>query len=95
MVEIYKALGLKMLPIIKKNKAHKQSDMSFKKRFKIKKIFSIEDVDLKDKKILLVDDIFTTGSTVNSCIDLLKSKGAKTIEVLVIAKTKKKEKHEY
>ena len=94
-VEIFKALKLNMLPVIKKVKAHKQSDMSYKKRFEIKKILEIDNVDLKDKKILLVDDIFTTGSTLTSCIDLLKSRGAKKIEILVIAKTKKKEKQEY
>ena len=94
-VEIFKALKLNMLPVIKKVKAHKQSDMSYKKRFEIKKILEIDSVDLKDKKILLVDDIFTTGSTLTSCIDLLKSRGAKKIEILVIAKTKKKEKQEY
>lgn len=94
-IEIYKALKLEMLPIIKKIEAHKQSDMSYKKRFNVKKVFVIDNVNLKDKKILLVDDIFTTGSTLMSCIDLLKEKGAKKIEVLVIAKTKKKEKREY
>lgn len=94
-VEIFKALKLNMLPVIKKVKAHKQSDMSYKKRFEIKKILEIDNVVLKDKKILLVDDIFTTGSTLTSCIDLLKSRGAKKIEILVIAKTKKKEKQEY
>ena len=94
-IEIYKALKLEILPIIKKIEAHKQSDMSYKKRFNVKKVFAIDNVNLKDKKILLVDDIFTTGSTLMSCIDLLKEKGAKKIEVLVIAKTKKKEKREY
>ena len=94
-VEIYKSLKLEMLPVIKKIKAHKQSDMSYKKRFEVKKIFEIDDIDLKGKKLLLVDDIFTTGSSIRSCIDLLKKKGAKKIEVLVIAKTKKKEKQEY
>ena len=94
-IEIYKALKLEILPIIKKIEAHKQSDMSYKKRFNVNKVFAIDNVNVKDKKILLVDDIFTTGSTLMSCIDLLKEKGAKKIEVLVIAKTKKKEKREY
>ena len=94
-VEIYKSLRLEMLPIITKNKAHKQSSMSYKKRYDVSKILSIKNVELKDKKILLVDDIYTTGSTIKSCVELLKKKGAKRIEVLVIAKTKKKEKQEY
>ena len=94
-VEIFKSLGLKMLNIINKNSPHKQSGMTFKKRYDVNKIFSIENVCLKDKKILLVDDIFTTGNTIRTCINLLKERGAKKIEVLIIAKTKKKEKQEY
>ena len=94
-VEIYKSLKLEMLPIIKKIEAHKQSSVSAKRRYNISKIYKIDNVELKGKKILLVDDIFTTGSTIMSCIDLLKKKGAKKIEVLVIAKTKIKDKHEY
>ena len=38
------------------------------------------------KNILLFDDIFTTGSTVNECSRILKENGAKKIGVLAIAK---------
>lgn len=38
------------------------------------------------KNILLFDDIFTTGSTVNECSRILKKNGAKKIGVLAIAK---------
>ena len=39
-----------------------------------------------DKKILLVDDIYTTGSTVNECSKILNLAGAKKIDVFTIAK---------
>lgn len=39
-----------------------------------------------NKKILLIDDIFTTGSTVNECSRILKLGGATKIDVLTIAK---------
>ena len=39
-----------------------------------------------NKKILLVDDIFTTGATANECSRMLKSSGAKKIDILTIAK---------
>ena len=42
-----------------------------------------------NKKILLIDDIFTTGSTVNECSKILKLAGAKKIDILTIAKDKK------
>ena len=39
-----------------------------------------------NKKVLLVDDIYTTGSTVNECARMLKIKGAKEVAVFTIAK---------
>lgn len=39
-----------------------------------------------DKDILLVDDIFTTGSTVNSCSKELINSGAKSVTVLTFAR---------
>ena len=39
-----------------------------------------------NKKILLLDDIYTTGSTVNECCRVLKIAGAKYIDVITIAK---------
>ena len=93
---IFESLKLKELPILRKKIAHKQSDQTFKGRKNINNVLEIdENANLKDKKILLVDDIMTTGSTLLTSIELLKSKGAKKIEILVIAKTKKKKKEEY
>ena len=39
-----------------------------------------------NKKIILLDDIYTTGSTVNECCKELKEAGAKNIDVITIAK---------
>lgn len=44
---------------------------------------------LENKKILLLDDIYTTGSTVNECSKTLKQSGTKKIGVLTIAKDKR------
>lgn len=41
---------------------------------------------LEDKKILIFDDIFTTGSTVNECSKILLQAEPKKIDVLTIAK---------
>ena len=38
------------------------------------------------KKVLLLDDIYTTGSTVNECSKMLKIAGAKRIDIITIAK---------
>ena len=45
----------------------------------------VEQVDLRGKKILIVDDIFTTGTTCKECAKVLKSLGAEKIFVLAFA----------
>ena len=95
-IEIFKPLKLKILPIISKTKSHKQSDHSSKERLDITNVLSIDkNVSLKGKNILLVDDILTTGSTLFSCIELIKNLNPNKIQILVIAKTKKKSKTKY
>ena len=45
-------------------------------------------IKIRDKKILLIDDIYTTGSTLNECANALVKKGIKRekISVLTLAK---------
>ena len=38
------------------------------------------------KKVLLLDDIYTTGNTVDECSKILKLAGAEKIDVITIAK---------
>jgi len=45
---------------------------------------------LKDRNVLLLDDVATTGATLNSCSRALKEAGAKTIYCLTVAKTLRK-----
>ena len=52
----------------------------------LKDVFAaVELVDLRGKKILIVDDIFTTGTTVSECAKVLKTLGAEKVSVLVLA----------
>jgi len=39
------------------------------------------------KSILLIDDVITTGATVNECAKVLKQAGAKRVDVLTLART--------
>lgn len=41
---------------------------------------------INNKKILLLDDIYTTGSTVNECAKILKENGAASVDIITIAK---------
>lgn len=41
---------------------------------------------LKDKVVLLIDDVMTTGATINECAKILKKNGAKSVYVLTLAR---------
>lgn len=42
---------------------------------------------IKDKRVFLLDDVVTTGATVNSCAKELKRRGAREVIVVTLAKT--------
>lgn len=57
------------------------------RRNNIKNAFIVNNkLKIKNKRIILFDDIYTTGATVNECSRVLEKAGAKEILVLVIAK---------
>lgn len=83
-----KNIKLENKVVIKKIDNKKQSDLT-----KIERINNVKDVyeiinkeRIKNKKIILIDDIYTTGNTVNEVSKLLKKNGAKKILVLTIAR---------
>lgn len=49
--------------------------------------FELRAADLKDKKILLIDDIMTTGATLNTLSQQIRSAGAHQITVWALART--------
>jgi ATP-dependent DNA helicase RecQ len=66
--------------------AQKIFESSIGKKENLKNAFTTQ-VDIKGKKILLIDDIFDSGSTIKEIANMLKSKGAQLVAPLVIAKT--------
>ncbi len=53
----------------------------------VKNVYKIQKMDrIIDKRVLLVDDIFTTGATLNECSKLLKQAGAEKVDIFTIAK---------
>lgn len=43
---------------------------------------------IKDKEVLLIDDVFTTGSTANECARVLIEAGARKVDVFTLARTR-------
>ena len=59
------------------------------RRLNVKNAFAVaEPEQVRGKKILLVDDVFTTGTTVNECAKTLKKAGAGEVRVLTLARVK-------
>ncbi len=53
----------------------------------IKNAFRVSDGQkVTDKRILLVDDVYTTGATANECARVLTKAGAKQVDVLTLAR---------
>jgi len=62
------------------------SDMTLRKN-NVKDIFLVKDSSkIKNKSILLIDDVFTTGATLEEAAKILKEAGAQSVAGLVIAK---------
>lgn len=92
---IFSRLRLPMLKILSKTRKHKQSDLSYFQRLQVKDLFTIADVDLSGLKILLVDDVMTSGSSLRACQALIRMKHPQKIKILLLSKTKPPDKSIY
>lgn len=59
------------------------------RRENAKKSFTSLEKDLSGLRVLLVDDVLTTGSTASRCAELLKEQGAASVYVLAAATTRR------
>jgi ComF family protein len=65
-----------------------QTGLGRKERLQnIKNAFAVKDTSkINGKKILLVDDVYTTGATANECAKVLLKGGSKQVDVLTLAR---------
>lgn len=79
-----------LLALKRKNKRKHQAGLEEKNRLKnVKDCFSCSQSELekiKDKSIILIDDVITTGATLNEIAGVLLGAGAKEVFALVLAK---------
>lgn len=104
--ELSKKLGIPSLGAIKRVKGRKEQKLlSAEQRLKnVKGAYKVVTEELAGvKSVILLDDVMTTGATLNECSRLLKRAGVKKVFVLTVAKTpksrriafKKTQKHTY
>lgn len=74
--------------LIKQKNIVEQSKLNKEQRQKnIQGVYKLKNKEkLVNKKILLIDDIYTTGSTVNECCKILEEANPRKIDVFTIAK---------
>ena len=74
--------------LIKTKNIKKQSKLNYKERLESSKgVYFANNIDkIKDKNILIFDDIYTTGTTYKECKKALLKNGAKNVGILTIAR---------
>lgn len=74
--------------LIKNKNAKPQSTLNREQRIEnAKNVYGIKEIiNIEHKKILIIDDIYTTGSTANECAKILRKQNPNKIGILTIAK---------
>ena len=89
---VFKQMGLEVYQMVEKTEHFKQAEKSAKERQSISKYLRLNNnKSLTRDKVLIVDDIYTTGATMRTTIKLIEQLKPKEIRVLVLAKTINKE----
>lgn len=85
-------LGIPCIKAIKRSKSRKEQKLlSAEQRFKnVKGAFEVDAAELSGmKRVILLDDVMTTGATLNECTRLLKRAGIAKIFAITVARTPK------
>lgn len=85
--EIFKCINLPIVYAIEKVTPFKQAEHTRKGRTEISKhLVLVDRQSLSGKKVLIVDDVSTTGATLRAIIQLVKEAKPKTLQILVMSK---------
>ncbi|MCL2155065.1 MAG: ComF family protein [Leptospirales bacterium] len=88
--ELCKETGIEFCEILKENSGAKQQrSLNYDERFinVIDRYKTINNNKFKDKVVLIIDDVFTTGATINECSRKLISSGAAKIFSITLVRS--------
>lgn len=85
--ELLKAANIPFQHHLEKITTETQGGKSRQERLNTPQIFKLtEDANVKNKDLLLVDDIYTTGTTMNHAKNILLDAGAKSVKAFTLIK---------
>ncbi len=85
--KIYSIECCRLLRKKRNNPAQSGTGSAEKRRANVAGVYTaVEQEKIKDKTILLVDDIVTTGSTLSECASVLLAAGAKEVRAVTVAR---------
>ena len=84
----YTGLPVDSFSLIRHKKTQPQVKFSGIQRVKnVKNAFSVKNPEkLAGKRVILIDDVFTTGSTLKECALTLKKAGVRSVDTLTVAR---------
>ncbi|MCX7795121.1 MAG: ComF family protein [bacterium] len=87
-LEVSRVLGIPMsLGLIRIKETKPSINLNIEERLdNINRAFLLEDHNLKNKKVLLVDDVYTTGATTNEASKTLLERGIKEVRAITLAR---------
>ena len=87
-VSNYYSIPLDRYNLVRKRCTHSQVGLSeVKRKANVRGAFVVvKERGVQHKHILLVDDVYTSGSTVDECAKVLMNAGAQTVQILTLAR---------
>lgn len=76
---VAKHLGAKYMPLLRSNAKKPQKSLERTDRMKNANFSLIRDIDLKGRRVIIIDDIITSGASVSVAASLIRSLGARDI----------------
>jgi ComF family protein len=86
-ISVSTSISVKNSSLFRKKATKPQTDLSYEERLEnVKGAFIVKGAHgLKGKRVILVDDVFTTGSTLQACTEALLEGGAEEVFCLTAA----------